>query len=219
MAGRYILTPKRRAALKRAQAKSAAKRKGRGQYRAANKVAANKINAAYYRNPSRQNLKKGRAAYDRAKNNNAVKYKGGKKRSDRYLKNKRRAVTTAVNGAALAVSLAPSVIEYRKQRDNIVRERTGGTHTYKSAKAHNKKVKQHQKSVAKNRKATIGRHMTQRSSNFKAAGLDKNGNLAGKRSGVKGRRTTHVSSVRGSQLALTSKKHYATKGPRKSGRR
>ena len=171
MAGRYILTPARRAALKRAQAKSAAKRRGRGQYRAANRAAKKQINSKSrqggYRKKGLKGLgdaaignpkRRAQADYDRAKNNNAVKYKGKKKLTDKQLKNRRRAKTAAA--IAINTGVRIGVQQLAKRASESEYEKASRAHR----KGQKKKYKQDKSQSLKARKR-----------NFKAAGFTSSG--------------------------------------------
>ena len=207
MAGRYVLTPARRAALKKAQAKSAAKRRGRGQYRAANRVARKNVNQKFRKGGYHKKGLKGlgdaavgaprrraQLDYDRAKNSNAVKYKGKKKLTDKQLKNRRRAKTAATLVASIAVNQAlrqAGKSEYTKVAE-------------KNRKANKKRYNQDKKQSLKARKR-----------NFKAAGLNKNGTTKRSRKPVK------VTSQRLPGQAMLGSgpvRRTAKKGPR-GGRR
>lgn len=137
MAGRYTLTPARRAALKRAAAKSAAKRKkssaGRKQYRAANRASRKQINSDYrkgkYGGVAKKLLtsgpqRKARADYARARNNNAVKYKGAKRKTDKQLRRRQRAASTALVGLAVASNVATQyALTPKNQRPKLRRKK------------------------------------------------------------------------------------------------
>lgn len=181
MAGRYVLTPARRAALKRAQAKSAAKRRGRGQYRAANRAARKSINSKArsggYRKKGLKGLgdaavgaprRRAQLDYDRAKNSNAVKYKGKKKLTDKQLKNRRRAKTAA----AIAINIGA---------------RVAVTHALKRANEseYEKASRAHRKGQKKKYKQDKSQSLKARKRNFKAAGLNKNGTTKRSRKPVK----------------------------------
>lgn len=123
---RYVFTPARRAALKRAQAKSAAKRRGKGKYKVAKKdakrrrsrefeVAHNKIERYQAKTiPTRQIV----GRYDRRVNDAAVKYKGKKRRSDKSLHKRRMTKAyiagVAVGGATFAVGISPIIAASRE---------------------------------------------------------------------------------------------------------
>lgn len=176
MAGRYVFTPARRAALKKAAAKSAAKRRknraNRKAYRSANRAAARQINRDFargkYTKPGVKGLgdalagrprKRAQAAYDRAKNNNAVKYKGKKRRSDRYLKNKRRAISAGGTLAGASLHVGMQYASYRANQSE-----------YEKTARKNKKAAK--KRYAQDKKQSLAA----RKRNFAAAGLDRNGN-------------------------------------------
>lgn len=146
MAGRYVFTPARRAALKRAQAKSAAKRKGRKTYRQERRKLAKQINADYRKNPSPAAYKKAQRTYDRKKNDLAVKHKGSKRRSNRYLKNKRRAASVATNAIALTPYVALAVV----QRNQAIKKQYGNKQNYKLHRDAYKKQKKQDKIYNKN---------------------------------------------------------------------
>lgn len=165
MAGRYVFTPARRAALKKAAAKSAAKRrKNRANgkaYRSANRAASRKINQDFargkYTKPGVRGLgdalagrprKRAQAAYDRAKNNNAVKYKGKKHRSDRYLRNKRRAVNVAAGVAGASLHVGLNYASYRANQSEY--EKTARRNQKAAKKRYNEDRKQSLKARKRN---------------------------------------------------------------------
>lgn len=185
MAGRYVFTPARRAALKKAAAKSAAKRRknraNRKAYRSANRAAARQINRDFargkYTKPGVKGLgdalagrprKRAQAAYDRAKNNNAVKYKGKKRRSDRYLKNKRRAISAGGTLAGASLRVGMQYASYRANQSEY--EKTAR----KNKKAAKKRYNEDRKQSLKARKR-----------NFAAAGLNRHGEPKRRRKPVK----------------------------------
>ena len=192
MAGRYVLTPARRAALKKAQAKSAAKRRGRGQYRAANKAAKKQIGKAYRSgeyggtasklitgNPQRRAEK----AYQSAKNDNAAKFKGKKKLTAKQLKRRRVAKRVAAGALYVGVNVASRKLV----------ERASESPAQKGARAGQKARK---KQYKKDKKQSLAA----RKRNFKAAGLNKNGSTKRSRKPVK------VKSTRAPRLAISAPK-------------
>ena len=110
MARRYVMTARRKAALRKAQMASARKR--RKNYRAANRQARKTINknlstGQYGRNyafggPQR----KAQREYEWAKHNNAVKHKGKKQRTRKQVHRRYVAKQTAIVGAYLAADYA-----------------------------------------------------------------------------------------------------------------
>ena len=154
MAGRYVLTPARRAALKKAQAKSAAKRKGRGQYRAANRASRKSIDKAYkagqYGGYAKKLTtgspqRKAKKAYQSAKNDNAAKFKGKKKLTAKQLKNRRRAKVAVGTAAYVGLRVAASrkLTKPKQSKQGKANE-----------KAYRKKYKQDKKANSTYRKAT-----------------------------------------------------------------
>lgn len=213
MAGRYVFTPARRAALKRAAAKSAAKRKGRKTYRQERRKLAKQINADYRRNPSRAAYKKAQRTYDRKSNDLAVKHKGSKRRSDRYLKNRRRAGTAAQYAVALTPYVAMNVVARNQQ----IKQQFGNKANYKLHKGAAKKQRAFDKKVNKatgpkarakaTRKAQKSYNKAQTANNRadrrdeRRSGIKRN--ATGKRK-VKSSRVYGPGNVMVSQKALTS---------------
>lgn len=193
MSGRFVFTPARRAALKRAAQKSAAKRKGRGNYRKAKRQLSRNVNQSYARSGGGpKNLKAHRAKYDRGVNDLRVQHKGKKHRSDKFLKNKRtayKAATVAVYvGAAFAPQIAGAV-------DNSVAKRKGNNRRKKAYKQ------------SKNQ------HLKMRAHNLSKAGLNPDGSVGKKGSTVK----VKSSRARGPQFASQRAIGAGTKKRKKYG--
>lgn len=221
MAGRYVFTPARRAALKRAAAKSAAKRRRNGANRKAYKSAKRSVQAKENAAFRRATTKKGRQAaqrrYDRGIADAKTKHLGKKQRSDKYLKNRRRAIGVAVNGAAIAVAIAPTAIQVHQGRKNMIKQQFGNKENYKLHRDAFKKERKQDKIRAKNTGPKARKKATKaarKSYNRAQTNINRADRRDERRSGIKrnatGKRKVKSSRVYGpgnvmvSQKALTS---------------
>lgn len=202
MARRYVFTPARRAALKRAQAKSAAKRRksrvNRKGYRAAkkqaNKTYANQHSQAGF---SRKKQKEATLNFDRNINKARVKYKGKKKLSDKQLKRRRTAKNAAAQGVGVAIYMGANYSLYRMGQSEY--EKTARK-TQKTAK---KSAKTARKTAKKQYKQDKAMSLKVRKQNLAKAGLNPDGSM---RRNTRRRKPVKVRSQRVAQRAIAGRR-------------
>lgn len=192
MAGRYVFTPARRAALKKAAAKSAAKRRknraNRKAYRSANRAAARQISDKFakggYTKPGLKGVgdaltggprRRAMHDYDKARNRNAVKYRGKKKLTDKQIRRRRRAKSAAGAAAGLALHMGANYAAYRANESEYE----------KQARRTRKKARQTQKARKKQYNQDKKQSLKARKRNLAAAGLNRHGESKRRRKPVK----------------------------------
>ena len=149
----------RRAALIARRRKARMTPKNRKAYRGAKRQLKGQINVAYMKNPTRANRKKQIQRYDRGIADLKTKHLGKKKRSDRYVRNTRRAKTVAAHTAGVAIAAAPHVANYyankpRKSEYEKVAKKTAKANKKNAAS----RYKQDRKMSTQARKRNLAAH-------------------------------------------------------------